>query len=352
MIPLLLDIEQCSYRSLIGVGGIGTGVFFSISEDHTLGREESRAGHFLDRKDYCKLHIITHYVKALLGEEFAVFPIGKVGDDPEGQQLLREMAEIGLDLRYVEALPNGRTQFSFCFIYPDGSGGNLTTDDSANAAVDETYVQQCEPHFAEFQGRGIALAAPEVSLAARVRLLQLGSKYGFFRVASLTAEEAGASTAVELLRVTDLLAVNLSEAVALVSLIGGQPDPLFVIESTVEELCKIKPDILLSVTAGKSGSWSWNGKEIHFSPAIQTQTVSTAGAGDAYLAGLLTGWVAGLGLHYAQELGTLVASLSVSSPHTINPLIDRFSLLDFALQHNLSLSTPVAKLLKPQPYTT
>jgi hypothetical protein len=46
------------FHTLIGTGGIGTGSFFQLRGDHTLGREESRGGRFLDRRDYCKLHIV------------------------------------------------------------------------------------------------------------------------------------------------------------------------------------------------------------------------------------------------------------------------------------------------------
>ena len=54
--------RQLRYRALIGVGGIGSGTFFALQGNETLGREESRLGRFLDRRDYCKLHIIAHYV--------------------------------------------------------------------------------------------------------------------------------------------------------------------------------------------------------------------------------------------------------------------------------------------------
>lgn len=63
---------------MIGTGGIGSGMFFALQGNHTLGREESRAGVFLDRRDYCKLHIISHYVKVLLGPEFNVILAGLV----------------------------------------------------------------------------------------------------------------------------------------------------------------------------------------------------------------------------------------------------------------------------------
>ena len=72
------------YRALIGTGGIGSGNFFALDGNHTLGREESRSGHFLDRRDYCKLHIVSHYVCRLLGGSFSVIPLGMVGADDVG----------------------------------------------------------------------------------------------------------------------------------------------------------------------------------------------------------------------------------------------------------------------------
>ena len=62
MKSLKVNIDSCHYKAMIGAGGIGSGMFFKLNGDHTLGREESRSGYFLDQKDYCKLHIISHYV--------------------------------------------------------------------------------------------------------------------------------------------------------------------------------------------------------------------------------------------------------------------------------------------------
>ena len=59
--------DHSPYNRLVGIGGIGTGIFFALEGDHTLGRNESRAGRLLDVRDYCKLHIVIHYVAKLLG---------------------------------------------------------------------------------------------------------------------------------------------------------------------------------------------------------------------------------------------------------------------------------------------
>ena len=123
MKSLFIEPDKLRFQAVIGTGGIGSGMFFALEGNHTLGREESRSGRFLDQRDYCKLHIITHYLKVLLGKEFPVIPVSKVGDDDVGRRLLVEMSETGLDTRYVQIDPHRPTMQALCFLYPDGSGG-------------------------------------------------------------------------------------------------------------------------------------------------------------------------------------------------------------------------------------
>jgi ribokinase len=341
--------RNCRYQAMIGVGGIGSGTFFALRGDHTLGREESRSGRFLDRRDYCKLHIISHYVKTLLGPEFSTLPIGRVGGDDTGHKLMEEMRDAGLELQYVQCAPGEQTLFSFCFVYPDGSGGNLTTDDSACARVDAPFVAQAEPEFARFAGHGIALAAPEVPMSARHKLLQLGTQYRFLRVASFVAEEMHFAIDMGMLRQTDLLAINLNEAAAVsTTLADGAPsstDPLEVVKMTIEKLHNINPTLLVSITGGKKGSWTWDGESLLYMPAFPAEVASTAGAGDAHLAGILAGLAAGLTMSEAHQLGALTAALSVTSPHTINKEIDRRSLQGFAASIQAPLCAAVTNLL-------
>lgn len=316
------DLPARKFRGMIGVGGIGAGVFFAVRGNTTIGREESRGGRFLDRRDYCKLHIISHYVKVLSDPEFEVIPIGKVGDDDAGRKLLQEMAEVGLDLRYVEVSPGDSTLFSFCFIYPDGSGGNLTTDDSACSKVDSSFVRRAESEFQRLSGHGIALAAPEVPMEARQTLLDLGTRYGLFRAASFTSEEISLALELGILNYVDLLAVNRDEALRLAD-IHNNTETARIVQLAVERAKSVNPRIVVTVTAGAEGSWLWTGESYLHLPAMKVQPVSTAGAGDAHLAGMLVGIAEGMGLAEAHRLGVVVAGLSVTSPHTINKNINR-----------------------------
>jgi ribokinase len=346
MAPLQINVSNCNYHALIGVGGIGAGRFFALNGNHTLGREESRAGRFLANRDYCKLHIIAHYVQKLLGPEFVSILIGKVGDDSMGHQLLREMSRTGLDIRYVHASADNPTLYSLCFVYPDGTGGNLTTDDSACIQVDPDFVAQAEPEFARFRGHGIALAAPEVPLPAREKLLQLGTAYGFLRVASFVSAEIQSVLDMNLLLLVDLLAINLDEAAAVANMQSDKTPAISIVTKAVEKLITINPGLSISITAGKQGSWGWDGKALTQGSIFPVKAVSTAGAGDAHLAGLIVGLTVGLTMAQAQQLADFIAALSVTSPHTIHPDLERETLNRLAAGLSIPLSIEVKHLLE------
>lgn len=345
MAPLRINPDQYRYQALLGVGGIGVGRVFALNGNHTLGREESRAGHFLPNRDYCKLHIIAHYVKTLLGSRFAVIPIGKVGNDAMGRQLLVEMNQAGLDTRYVELCEDAPTMHSICFVYPDGTGGNLTTDDSACTFVDAAYIAAAKTEFAKYMGSGIALAAPEVSLESRQKLLQLGTAHRFYRVASFLSAEVQTALLKGMLNEVDLLALNIDEAAAAVGLVAGSSLPESLATAAVEKLSQINPTMRISITAGRKGSWAWEGTSLNYGPAFEVKAVSTAGAGDAHLAGMIAGLTAGLAIRHAQELALLTAAMSVTSPHTIHPELKRETLLAFADELGAPLSDEVRGML-------
>lgn len=331
---------------MVGIGGIGTGSFVTLKGNHTLGREESRAVRFLDYRDYCKLHIISHYVKTLLGSDFETILIGKVGDDAIGHRLIAEMGETGLDVRYVEIGPDLQTLNAICFLYPDGSGGNLTTEDSACSHVDAALVTQAEQEFVRLAGRGIALAAPEVPLSARLRLLELGTTYHFLRVAAFVSAEMEQAMTDGIIAHVDLLSINLDEAAAVAGISPENTSPLSIVETAIQKLLVYNPRLNLCITAGRNGSWSWDGKSLVHVPAIHAEVSSTAGAGDAFLASLIAGLVVHLSLSEAQNLGTLVAAMSVTSPHTIHPDVNRQSLSIFALEQQVQLPETLLGLLE------
>lgn len=325
------------FDRLVGVGGIGSGIFFALQGRHDLGRNESRPARLLDVRDYCKLHIIAHYPAVLLGarpggQPFHVVPVGRIGADDTGRRLRGEMKEAGMDVRLVREVEDRKTLQSVCFQYPDGTGGNITTSDSAAATLGPDDVDEA---VALLDERTLALGAPEVPVAARQRLLEQATIRGAFRVAALTSAEAEEVRASGLLAHVDLLALNHDEASAL----GGVPfdaeRPWPCLEACAALLSAEGARVVVS--AGRHGTFARAEGGVDRRPAPAVPVASTAGAGDALLGGILTGIAVGAAFGDALALGMCAAAFSVGSPHTIPEGLTRDALVAFAATHGIDL---------------
>jgi ribokinase len=348
------------YRAAAGVGGIGTGLFFALEGTHTLGRNESRPGRLLDVRDYCKLHIILHYVSVLLGADpsgdpFRTVPIGKVGADAAGERLLKEINAAGMDSRFVETVQEHPTLLSVCFQYPDGSGGNITTSASAAGTLTPAEVDRAAGFLQSLGGRYIAVATPEVPLEPRKRLLEIAGAHGAFCAASFTSAEIETARAEGFFEMLDMVALNEDEAGAF----GGEFDPAApdgFLEGVRGALTRINPAIRIVVTAGRDGAFAWDGTQWEHCPAPAVTVASTAGAGDALLAGILACTAAGIPLTVprpprrslsdaplasALDLAVLLAGFTVTSPHTIHPGATLGALTEFAKGNGLVFGDPL-----------
>ena len=301
-----------TYRQAIGTGGIGTGLIFHLEGSHTLGREESRSGRLSDARDYCKGHIVMHYLARLSG--CACTLIGMVGDDSRGRELLADMSGSSLDISHICVTDKAPTLLSICFEYPDHSGGNLTASNSASALVDEKYVSDCVNDI-RIDKQTIILAMPEVPIAARMALMRIGKERNALVAGSFLSNEIGEMIQLDALRYLDILAVNRDEA-RLIS--GAAADtPAGIAAACCAAARKINPDLRLVVTVGSSGAFLFEGSEILHVPIIKVPVQSTGGAGDAFIAGILCGMARGVPFFQAAVLGNIVSSLAVMSRDSI-----------------------------------
>ncbi len=356
------------HRVLAGVGGIGSGMFFALEGDHTLGRNESRPGRLLDVRDYCKLHIVSHYTAVMLGADpsddpFRVLPIGRIGNDAIGLRLLDEMRRAGMDTRYVKSVDQSPTLLSVCFQYPDGSGGNITTSSSAASTLTAEDVDQALDEIASMCRGFIALAVPEVSLEIRHHFLMGATGRGAFRAAAFTTAEIPYALESGMMRFVDLLAMNEDEAQALVGVTLDLQDPLPFLKECEQALAVLADDVRIVVTSGKNGAIALHRGNWDYCPAPDVAVASTAGAGDALLAGILAGLAMGLPftapgprrrlitdrpLSSAFDLAVLLASFTVTSPHTIHPDAGIGSLKAFADRLGIVLDAGVRRALRVQ----
>lgn len=354
------------YNHIVGTGGIGSGIFFSLNGDHTLGRNESRAGTLLPYMDFCKQHIILHYLSVLLGAKpggkFQAFPIGAVGADDPGKKLLSEMQATGMDIRNVYINSGHSTLFSVCFQYPDHTGGNITTDNSASNEVSPGSIENFFQEFNMDGGGEIILAVPEVPLETRIRLLQYGRQRGSLNIAAILSAEADEFNRLRGYELVDILSINIDEARSIATLSDETISSKAVVNACLEKLLVINPAISVLVTEGENGSYCYSHNCLEHIPVLKTQALSTAGAGDAFLAGTITGICCGLPLlkrwedaffaetplQTAIELGTLLASLSVKSCHTIHPEASARLLYNLAVENSLQLGSDYVTLFKDQ----
>lgn len=329
------------FRRILGIGGIGVGWVYALEGDRTLGREESRPARLLNIVDRCKLQIILHYVAVALRDlhlPMEVLPIGMVGKDAEGRLLLGEMKAAGMRTDHVRLVAGHRTQTSICLQYPDGSGGNIT--ESASAAAQLT-VRSISGIAKRLSAKDIVLVAPEVPLAVRLALIASAHRRMAFVAASFTAQELTAKGIDQALKRVDLLAMNMHEARIWIAATSRTASDRVVAMARARFIA-LNPRGKLSVTDGGRGSYYVTAQQSHYQPGLRVAVANTAGAGDAYFAGLLLAEaLAGLeGADPARAcaLARAMAAMSVTSRDTIHQGFSIAALREFSRKYTLQVS--------------
>jgi sugar/nucleoside kinase (ribokinase family) len=257
--------------------------------------------------------------------------------------VLREMRDVGIDTRFVEVVDGKPTLFSVCFQYPDGSGGNITTGNSAAAELSKESIDRAASLFQSFGPKTIALLVPEVPLATRRHFLGLAKLKGAFTAASFVSGEIAEAKLGGMFDLLNLVALNEEEAADFT----GETFPNEKPQGFLDALCRLValryPQLSVVVSVGKSGAYFAHRSGWSYSPAPNVQVASTAGAGDCLLGGILAALAAGIPasggqrsaadtpvLENAVDFGVLLATYKVSSQHTIHPTASLDELLQFA----------------------
>lgn len=340
-------MKNLKYDYVVGTGGIGGGVLFRFFDDTTLGRNESRLAELMDTKDFCKLHIILHYIAVYMENKLPIYAIGRVGNDSNGEEALSLMKKYGINCSHVSVDPKAKTMYSVCFVYPNSDGGNITSQNSASGNVS---VEDVEYFFEkeDVRGRGLVLAAPEVALEVRKALLQKGRERGCFNVASFASEEMAECVELGILDNVDLLAINEHEMKALLRVLELEYDNPY--QECYEYLKSRNPKIRLIITLGGEGAFLFENGSGERVPAIWKPVNSTAGAGDCFLATVISGLLCGIPLLENGErvglggLASLASSIKVTCKDTIDFSLNRKKLYQEKEKLGIEFSEKINRL--------
>jgi sugar/nucleoside kinase (ribokinase family) len=318
------------YKNVIGTGGIGTGILFKLESNQTLGRDESRLAFLTDYKDYCKQHIVLHYIAKLC--DCKVIALGMVGNDIQGLRILAEMQETGIDVSLVEKTEAAKTMFAVCFQYPDNSGVNITTANSACNLVTDEYIKKCLSRKKLLDTETIVVALPEVPLNARIELMKQAKGKGAFVASALLSDESEAFANKDGYSFCNLLAVNRDEAKSIIKKDENNVEKLAC--ACAEHIFNINSEIKLIVTCGSKGCYAFEAGIMKYIPIFDIDVLSTAGAGDAFLGGTLSGIAKGLDFFTAALLGNIISTFSVLSVHSIADSVTKESVVDFIIKND------------------
>lgn len=226
--------------------------------------------------------------------------IGAVGEDEAGRLLSQAFKNDGVDVRGLRVVKGERTPS--CFIAVDPAGERMIF------ALGGAYMH------------GV-LSEDELSLLHGIRALFLADTS--ITVAGSAADEAHAQGAAVFINPGGLLAwdgyENLKPVLARADVVVasrteglqllGQEDP----QQVAHLLSSCGPRTVV-VTLGEEGAFLLDGGEgIHVDPFEVRQVRDTTGAGDAFTAGLIGGFLRGLGWHESARLGCAVAAMKVGS---------------------------------------
>jgi sugar/nucleoside kinase (ribokinase family) len=219
--------------------------------------------------------------------------VGAVGDDPAGEAVTRALSACGVET----AVGRGAAPTGTCVVLVDPTGErSMLPATGANADLDphgaDPYLgPDGHLHVSGYALMHAATAAPVLDLIVRARAA--GSTVSV-DPASADPLRRGAPHVVAALEQADVILANEDEAIVL----AGAPDPALI----------GRPEATVVVKRGAEGIRARRGQQRLDQSAPPCRVVDTTGAGDAFAAGFLPAWRAGLDLAEAAAAGQALAA--------------------------------------------
>ncbi len=225
--------------------------------------------------------------------------IGKVGNDADGDFLLRDLRSEGVDT-YQVIRANGRSGNALIFVDEYGNRAILV-DPGVNDTIrfdeiDSDYVSK----FRLLHLTSFICKLGEDSFKSQKKLVKVFDGIVSFDPGAVYAER-GLDDLKEIIKETTIFMPNAIEMEILTGLSYKEG---------ANEILNMGVEVVV-VKLGERGCYITDGKTELEIPALNVDVVDTTGAGDAFNAGFLYGYLKGKDLEECGKLGNYVASLCI-----------------------------------------
>ncbi len=244
----------------------------------------------------------TSAVLSKFGLEVSI--LARVGQDALAERALSDLQRVGVDLSLVQRDAETQTGLIFAAVTPDGertffscrgANANTTLDGDGEARIREARLLHVSGYaLVENPQRAAALQAITVARRSGVAVsVDLGAE----------VETTPRKGIVEALSKASMLFPNLAVAQWLTGEEGAR--------ESVAGLLSLGPE-LVGLKLREEGCLIGGDQEILAVPAFEVEPVDDTGAGDSFDAGLILGWVAGMGLRECGILGNALGALATT----------------------------------------
>jgi len=238
--------------------------------------------------------------------------ISRVGDDDLGTELLDFVESKGISTTYVQ---HGKTHLTGVVKANVSNSNEVTYKIVQPVAWDYIQYDASLSHLAEeasvFVFGSLAARSP-ATRETLYRLLQT-ARLKVFDV-NLRPPHYSRDVVTYLLQQANIVKLNEHELAEIMGWFGASAD-----EETALQWLALRFQLqAVCVTKGADGAVLWTNQQLYRSPGISVQVQDTIGSGDAFLAALLSGWLAEQPpqecLRFACAAGSLVATYQGATP--------------------------------------
>lgn len=255
----------------------------------------------------------TAFTFANLGLKTGI--ISKVGTDLAGENIKLVLKKKGIDIRGLKIIKNGRTAYSTILLV---SGGDRTI--LVFRGVCKEFLEK-DIDSTKINSEWVYLSSLGGSLKAYEKVIKIAKNKKIKIATNPGSEELNNGlNYFKRFKGVDIFNINREEAIHLVKESSSAS-----IKTLFSKLSKLNNKINI-ITDGIRGAYASYENKIYFAPSLGTVPVNTTGAGDAFGAGFVAGFIEKNDIEYALKVAVINSDGVIREMGAKNGLVNKTKL--------------------------